>query len=155
MGRNLLDYREYRASTSWSDLLEQEARDKKPWKKVALAVFLCLTGVIMLTTGIVLWYQSPVDGLGEAAFGQRHVLEASRFAVPEQRPLSSGMRVQEWVICLQLTHVPTPCCCHLPAAIALLVLGSICFLPGFYHTRIAYLAWRGVAGYSLSDIPDM
>jgi hypothetical protein len=37
----------------------------------------------------------------------------------------------------------------------MLVLGSICFLPGFYHTRIAYLAWKGVAGYSLSDIPDM
>lgn len=103
MGRNLLDYRDYRASTSWSDLLAEEARDKKPWKKVALAVFLCLTGAIMLTTGIVLWYEAPVDGL----------------------------------------------------AIAMLVLGSICFLPGFYHTRIAYLAWKGVAGYSLSDIPDM
>jgi hypothetical protein len=42
-----------------------------------------------------------------------------------------------------------------PAAIALLVLGSICFLPGFYHTGIAYLAWKGVPGYSLNDIPDM
>lgn len=78
MGRNLLDYRDYRASTSWSDLLEEEARDKKPWKKVALAVFLFLTGAIMLTSGIVLWYETPVDGLGEAACGQRHVLEASR-----------------------------------------------------------------------------
>lgn len=84
MGRNLLDYRDYRASTSWSDLIAEEARDKKPWKKVALAVFLCLTGAIMLTTGIVLWYEAPVDGLGEAGCGQRHVLEASRFAVQEQ-----------------------------------------------------------------------
>jgi hypothetical protein len=39
--------------------------------------------------------------------------------------------------------------------VALLVLGSICFLPGFYHTRIAFLAWRGVPGFSLDDIPDM
>ena len=40
------------------------------------------------------------------------------------------------------------------AATALLVLGSICFLPGAYHTRVAYLAWRGVEGYSLNSIPD-
>jgi hypothetical protein len=41
------------------------------------------------------------------------------------------------------------------AATALLVLGSICFIPGFYHVRIAYLAWKGVEGYSLDSIPDM
>ena len=39
--------------------------------------------------------------------------------------------------------------------IALLTLGSITFLPGFYHTRIAYFAWKGYEGYSLDDIPDM
>lgn len=103
MDRNLLDYRDYRASTSWSDLLDEEARQRKPWKKVALAVFLCLAGAVMLTTGICLWYKAPGEGID----------------------------------------------------IALLVLGSITFLPGFYHTRIAYLAWKGVSGYSLNDIPDM
>ncbi|KXZ44187.1 hypothetical protein GPECTOR_71g548 [Gonium pectorale] len=36
----------------------------------------------------------------------------------------------------------------------LIILGSITFLPGAYHTRIAYLAWKGYAGYSLNDIPD-
>ncbi|KAF8065713.1 TMEM230 [Scenedesmus sp. PABB004] len=41
------------------------------------------------------------------------------------------------------------------AATALLVLGSICFVPGAYHTRIAVLAWKGVPGYSLDAIPDM
>ncbi|GBF95816.1 hypothetical protein Rsub_08252 [Raphidocelis subcapitata] len=40
-------------------------------------------------------------------------------------------------------------------ATSLLVLGSICFLPGAYHTRVAYLAWRGVEGYSLNSIPDL
>jgi hypothetical protein len=39
--------------------------------------------------------------------------------------------------------------------IALLTLGSITFLPGFYHTRIAYYAYKGYEGYSLDDIPDM
>mmetsp|Transcript_13790 Transcript_13790/g.24275 ORF Transcript_13790/g.24275 Transcript_13790/m.24275 type:complete len:104 (-) Transcript_13790:401-712(-) len=38
--------------------------------------------------------------------------------------------------------------------IPLLVIGSICFVPGFYYTRIAYLAWRGRKGYSLGLIPD-
>ncbi|KAF6264701.1 hypothetical protein COO60DRAFT_1481983 [Scenedesmus sp. NREL 46B-D3] len=102
-GRGLLDYRDYRASTSWQDVLFAEEREKKPWKKVALAVFLCLAGAVMLTAGIVIWYEGPGEGL----------------------------------------------------ATALLVLGSICFIPGFYHVRIAYLAWKGVDGYSLDAIPDM
>ncbi|GLC43352.1 hypothetical protein PLESTF_000424500 [Pleodorina starrii] len=36
----------------------------------------------------------------------------------------------------------------------LIILGSITFLPGAYHTRVAYLAWRGTSGYSLNQIPD-
>ncbi|CAK8672449.1 transmembrane protein 230-like isoform X2 [Clavelina lepadiformis] len=35
-----------------------------------------------------------------------------------------------------------------------LILGIITFLPGFYHLRIAYYAWRGYVGYSFEDIPD-
>jgi hypothetical protein len=40
-------------------------------------------------------------------------------------------------------------------ATALLVLGSVAFLPGAYMSRLAYLAWRGVEGYSFNDIPDV
>ena len=36
----------------------------------------------------------------------------------------------------------------------ILILGGITFLPGFYHVRIAYYAWKGYAGYSFADIPD-
>ena len=36
----------------------------------------------------------------------------------------------------------------------ILILGVITFLPGFYHVRIAYYAWKGYAGYSFADIPD-
>ena len=39
-------------------------------------------------------------------------------------------------------------------AVPLLVLGSICFVPGFYNVRTAYLAWKGNYGYSYSDIPQ-
>ncbi|XP_058961856.2 transmembrane protein 230-like [Pocillopora verrucosa] len=36
----------------------------------------------------------------------------------------------------------------------LLILGSLMFIPGFYHVRIAYYAWKGYRGYSFEDIPD-
>ena len=37
----------------------------------------------------------------------------------------------------------------------LLFLGTIVFIPGAYHVRIAYCAWRGYHGYSFDDIPTM
>ena len=37
----------------------------------------------------------------------------------------------------------------------LLFLGTIVFIPGAYHVRIAYCAWRGYRGYSFDDIPTM
>ena len=47
------------------------------------------------------------------------------------------------------------CPCPLRAAIPLLVIGSVAFIPGSYYTRIAYLSWKGQRGYSLSSIPDV
>ncbi|CAF0993007.1 unnamed protein product [Adineta ricciae] len=37
----------------------------------------------------------------------------------------------------------------------LILIGSIVFLPGFYHLRIAYWAWKGDKNFSFSDIPDL
>mmetsp|Transcript_9160 Transcript_9160/g.26260 ORF Transcript_9160/g.26260 Transcript_9160/m.26260 type:complete len:97 (+) Transcript_9160:534-824(+) len=39
--------------------------------------------------------------------------------------------------------------------LALTILGALAFLPGFYHTRIAFLAWRGYRGFSFSQLPNM
>jgi len=36
----------------------------------------------------------------------------------------------------------------------LLILGSLMFIPGAYHVRIAYYAFKGYQGYSFDDIPD-
>ncbi|WAR22282.1 TM230-like protein [Mya arenaria] len=36
----------------------------------------------------------------------------------------------------------------------ILILGSIMFIPGFYHVRIAYYAYKGYVGYSYEDIPE-
>ncbi|MEW5299914.1 MAG: hypothetical protein WDW38_002735 [Sanguina aurantia] len=42
-----------------------------------------------------------------------------------------------------------------PNVLPMLILGSLAFLPGFYYSRIAYLAWKGYHGYSLDLIPDL
>ena len=39
------------------------------------------------------------------------------------------------------------------SATPFLILGAITFIPGFYHVRIAYYAFRGYKGYSFYDIP--
>ncbi|XP_023709654.1 transmembrane protein 230 isoform X2 [Cryptotermes secundus] len=36
----------------------------------------------------------------------------------------------------------------------LIILGIIMFLPGAYHVRIAYYAYRQYPGYSFDDIPQ-
>jgi hypothetical protein len=40
------------------------------------------------------------------------------------------------------------------AFIGLFVCGLLVFIPGFYFTRIAYMASWGRAGYSWNDLPD-
>ncbi|XP_002736410.1 transmembrane protein 230-like [Saccoglossus kowalevskii] len=35
-----------------------------------------------------------------------------------------------------------------------LILGVLVFIPGFYHVRIAYYAYKGYRGYSYEDIPN-
>lgn len=37
----------------------------------------------------------------------------------------------------------------------LILVGSLVFLPGFYHLRIAYWAWKGDKSFSFADIPDL
>lgn len=36
----------------------------------------------------------------------------------------------------------------------MIVLGGIMFLPGIYHIRIAYYAYKEYPGYSFADIPE-
>lgn len=37
----------------------------------------------------------------------------------------------------------------------MIVLGGIMFLPGAYHIRIAYYAYKEYPGFSFNDIPEM
>lgn len=43
---------------------------------------------------------------------------------------------------------------HDDRLIPLFVLGSICFIPGFYHVRLAFYAWRRYDGYDWTLIPE-
>ncbi|XP_065104310.1 transmembrane protein 230b isoform X2 [Paramisgurnus dabryanus] len=43
---------------------------------------------------------------------------------------------------------------HRDRTIPVLIIGILVFLPGFYHLRIAYYAYKGYRGYSYDDIPD-
>ena len=36
----------------------------------------------------------------------------------------------------------------------MLILGAIMFIPGIYHVRIAYYAYKGYEGFSYEMIPD-
>lgn len=36
----------------------------------------------------------------------------------------------------------------------MIILGILMFIPGSYHTRIAYYAYKKVPGYSFDDIPE-
>jgi len=133
-------------------------------KKVALALFLFLAGFSMLAGGLYLWYTRPGEGKGAPAT----VLAACAGLTPlcgvAYHCRHRCMQLLSTLACIAafttavLTPMRTPpqhTRTHATAATALLILGSICFLPGAYHTRVAYLAWRGVEGYSLNSIPDV
>lgn len=36
----------------------------------------------------------------------------------------------------------------------IIILGTLMFIPGAYHMRVAILAYRKVPGYSFDDIPE-
>ncbi|XP_056633159.1 transmembrane protein 230-like isoform X1 [Diorhabda carinulata] len=36
----------------------------------------------------------------------------------------------------------------------MIILGTLMFIPGAYHVRIAYYAYKKVPGYSFDDIPE-
>lgn len=48
---------------------------RKPWKKVALAVFLCVAGAAMLAAGLGVWYSQPKPNPGKARHCDGTVLD--------------------------------------------------------------------------------
>lgn len=145
-----------------------------PVQQVALAIGLLLVGTILLAVGLGLYLSGAPDSHGagagcpgggrggrsaaspatllrhcggNATATQRQVAPPGRWD-PVPRPCLPGAHAQP-------AAPPSPDPPHPPPlGIPLMVLGSLTFLPGFYHTRIAYKAWKGHAGFSLQQIPD-
>jgi hypothetical protein len=46
-------------------------------------------------------------------------------------------------------------CCPQDHWLAMLILGTLAFIPGAYHTHTAVLAWRGHRDYSFSQLPNV
>jgi len=40
------------------------------------------------------------------------------------------------------------------APYGVMIIGILCFIPGAYHVRLAYCAYRGYDGYYFEDIPN-
>ncbi|GAX77094.1 hypothetical protein CEUSTIGMA_g4540.t1 [Chlamydomonas eustigma] len=40
------------------------------------------------------------------------------------------------------------------AEFGFMFLGILTFMPGFYHSRLAYYAWKGCRGYTWDKIPS-
>ncbi|XP_017768950.1 PREDICTED: transmembrane protein 230 isoform X2 [Nicrophorus vespilloides] len=79
--------------------------EKIPWKAVAYAAILLVTGMVLLVLGSLV-----VSGHIDVKYSDRM-----------------------W---------------------PMIILGILMFIPGAYHIRIAYYAYKKVPGYSFDDIPE-
>lgn len=141
-----------------------------PWKAIGLAVALLSVGTLFLSLGVLaLQGNLHVDDKGtprELVRVPREGQHASRRAAaalaPRVRRRARSGADAAWR--------------HATQAFALTVLGSMTFAPGasespahalrqtcaeftartgFYYTRLAFYAYKGYAGYSFEDIPDV
>lgn len=100
---------------------------KIPWKAIGLASILFILGALLMVIGILL-----LTGVIDA--------KVSYIAkIPMRLSLSLTFRFR-----FQYSDRTWP----------VLILGLIMFVPGFYHVRIAYYAYKGEQGYSFDDIPE-
>ena len=102
-----------------------------PVRSILLAIFMFVMGSMLITIGALLM----VGIIGSATTVR---------AGPRMRAVK---RADRDVLCgsgRMQTDV---------RALPLLFLGSILFIPGAYHVRLAYLAYNGYNGYDFSQIP--
>ena len=56
--------------------------------------------------------------------------------------------------CQHVVQCSSPCLQYSDRTWPVIILGSIMFIPGAYHVRLAYCAFVGYHGYSYDDIPE-
>ncbi|KPP62515.1 UPF0414 transmembrane protein C20orf30-like [Scleropages formosus] len=130
------------------DLQFKKSPPKVPYKAIALAAVLFLIGSVLIIIGALL-----LTGYIEVSL-----------RVCTGRMTLRDAAVGSSLCCIKVAVVIGRLHCfhgafsslfqHPDRTIPVLIIGILVFLPGFYHLRIAYYAWRGYHGYSYEDIPD-
>jgi hypothetical protein len=111
--------------------------EEVPRGSVALALFLTAFGAAAFVLAWLHWTQA-IFGKEQAVSG-RAQLPAAAVCVAS----ATGSRVQ---------FVLAPASCW--QEIGFTIVGVMTFLPGAYHSHIAYHCWRGTPGYRWTDIPS-
>ena len=137
-----------------------------PWKAIGLAVALLCIGTLFLTLGVLaLQGNLHVEDKGtprelvrappEAQHTSRRtalVLAARAAAQCAQRRSPFATQAFALTVLGSITFVPGACVSPAARAASLLSLPTH---AGFYYTRLAFYAYKGYAGYSFEDIPDV
>ncbi len=155
---NLLN--EYRLSPDEQEISFGADNPRKPWRKVALALTLLVFGTTLLFLGVGLFVTGqPNSECGPPGPPPSCCVDMVRMHA-RQAVLCFRLLCLLHLVChMRLPHAPCRSlpysqrlfCMFASAAIPLLVLGSVAFIPGMYYTRVAYLAWQGYRGYSLTS----
>lgn len=137
--------------------------EEVPWGSVALAVFLAVFGAASLVLAWLHWTQQlfgkerAVRGWGFGVGDCRGVSMLQCMAVEcpspsPPSPLSTRM-------CAISHNLNSPTHTHAQTTktqeVGFTVVGLLAFVPGAYHSFIAWQCFRGEAGYRWSDIPQL
>lgn len=154
----------------------------KPWKKIALAIVLLVFGSVLLFTGVGMYVNGTQNGAHACAHAPlctepcmlacacNHAcmhawlqrcsmalyglsVHAACNVMAQSHNADQGLPSHLLMPSALLN--PAMCCPFLHAAIPMIVIGSLAFIPGSYFSHIAYMAYRGYRGYSLASIPDI
>lgn len=126
----------YSFPSELTNLAQFEAPEPEiPVKTIAYAVVLFLVGTLLLVFGSLLF-----TGVIE------NNVRVQRF-VGRFPPASSAHLLTKLTASLIVDQ-------YSDRWASMIVLGSLMFIPGSYHTFLAYKAWQGAPGYSFNDVPD-
>lgn len=131
LGESSARYSRLRTNEDFCDLQFREPPPRIPWKAIGLATVLFISGSVLILLG--------------------SLLLAGVIGVDVRQPATlSLVRIAVFALALTALFLFQ----YADRTWPLLILGSILFIPGAYHVRIAYYAYHGREGYSFDEIPD-
>lgn len=109
---------------------------------------------VLLVT--IVQYRSRSDVSSFWSFHIFNVFHWHHTVVLSFKPPSANICIRLCLLLCLSIHVVCCCCAfqYSDRTWPLLILGSLMFIPGVYHVRIAYYAFKGYQGFSYEDIPE-